>query len=893
MPANDSGHYLFLTVPAVLLLCFVTPAQAQNSAGEKLQEEIVVTGTRIKREASYQGGSQIVAMDRVQIDALGALAIADVLRNTPLNSYGSFSERSGSSAQSNADINLRGLGAQRTLVMIDGRRMVGSPNLGAAVTNINMIPMAAVERIDILADGASAIYGSDAVSGVVNMQMQKDFEGLQVNLRYGERSEDDGGEFGASLLGGFSSDRGNITFALETNRRDPIWDLDRSYTSPWTRDTNDNGVIEAYLDTDGYSHYGKSIWLYDVTTGFDRIRAATSCEPGNGFLGEVDADVDWGNPTDANLHTYCMYGYADVSANKAELDRVNTYLNAHYTLNDWAELYITSIISKVDSFGRFAPPAATWDDMPPDYADVPFDIDALLAEGAITDDFTLTGFYRWTNVGPRDNQVTDNQTDFTLGLRGDFTPRISYDAYVQTSQYTSKEFGYYYLSIPGLDYVLSQGIDPFSEAGAAAMSATTTQDNFTKMFKSFAQLQVGLGDWLDAGEVYGLIGVEHIDLEYQNRYDRNSEGGFVGGSAGNSSSGEREIFAAFMEYLVPLPAAVELSAAVRYDRYDDFGEQLSPTLALSWSASHDLVARARWGKGFRAPALDELYGPEIFSAEPATDQYTCFLNDIAPEDCSSSQFDTYYTTNAALQAEESETLSVGVNYQITPNLAVDIAAWDIQIDNVIVEPSAQDLFYAELAGVNLTPASGNYLDRSGGRVELYSRYVNQGELSTRGLDYQLNALIAAPVGHFYFDLLVAQTTSYKQTAYFGGPTQETNGYNLQPKYRGQARLGWTNDTHTLDLIVDQVGSSAQQNYVVVEDTDAYLARSDETLDAWRTLNVAYTYANDTWGKIKIGARNLTSEDPVLDRTGKYDPLHYDLYDNTGRVVYVDYTITLD
>ncbi len=871
------------------------PVLAQNPEDAADQEagpieEVFITGTRIKR-TEYQEGTQVVAIDREKIEALGSLIISDVLRSSPLNAYGSFSERSGSSAQSNATINLRGLGDERTLVMIDGRRMVGSPNMGASVTNVNMIPMSAVERVDILADGASAVYGSDAVAGVVNMQMRKDFEGLEFNIRHGERANDEGSEYGISLLGGVTGDRGNITFALEKNHRDPIFDRDRDYTASWTRDNNGNGVIDAYVDTDGYSIYGASIWLYDPDTEYDQILAATSCQEGNGFLGVVDADIDWGYPSDLNQNTYCMYDYAAVSANKAELDKTSVYVNGNYQLTDNMEFFSTALVSRVESFGRFAPPAATWDDMPADYSDVPFDIDELLDQGVIGENYSLTGFYRWTNIGNRDNYVTDTQFDFSAGLRGDFTSNISYEAYLQKSRYESKEFGYYYLSYPGLDYVLAEEIDPFSEEGAAAMSATTTQDNFSEMEKAYGHLQFGLGDWFGAGDVLALAGMEYIVLNYQNKYDRHSEAGLVGGSAGNSSEGERDIFAAFTEAVIPVTGNLEVNAALRYDSYDDFGTAVSPSLSAVWDVADAVKLTGRVGKGFRAPGLDQLYGPLTFSAESASDQLTCAQNNIPPDECGSSQYDTYFSTNPNLDAESSDSLSFGINWTALDNLIFDVTYWDITIEDVITQPLTQSVFYAEAAGFDFDPSTGTYVDRTGGRAVVYSSYVNQGELAAAGLDFEVSSWIDTGFGQFSTDLLITYTLDYKQAAYFGGPIQETAGFNLQPEIKGQWFIGWEMGSHAVDLVVDYVGPSSEQDFIAFNSSGgAYLDTSDKDLDSWTTVNLSYSFDADNWGRITLGGRNITNEDPVLDRTGKFDVTHYDLYDNTGRVLYVEYGI---
>ncbi|MES2826311.1 MAG: TonB-dependent receptor [Pseudomonadota bacterium] len=881
------------TLGATGLLQFFSPTVlAQVNQNDTTVEELVVTGSRIKR-SEYQSGGQVIQIDQQLIEATGALTIADVLRGSPLNAFGSFSERSGSSAQSNATINLRGLEDTRTLVMIDGRRMVGSPNLGASTTNINMIPMAAVERVEVLADGASAVYGSDAVAGVINIHLHENFDGLKFNLRQGNRANDDGSDFSASMLAGITTEQGNLTFAIEKSHRDAIYDSARGYTKASAKDVDGDGVIDAYIDTVGYSIYGSSIAIYDPDTGYDRIRAATGCTTSNNFLGPVDADIDWGAPSDLNENTYCMYGFANTSTNKAELDKTNIYLNYNRNLNEDTEFYARSILSRVESFGRFAPAAATWDNMPADYKDVPFDIPALQTAGLIGNNYELTGYYRWTNVGPRDNVITDTQLDTTFGLRGKLTGDISYEVYLQKSRYDTKEFGYYYLSYPGLEYVLNKNIDPFSAEGSLAMSAVTTQDNLSDMDKIYGQLQFGLGDWFGSGDVLALVGAERISLNYINKYDRSSEGGFVGGSSGNSAAGDRDINAAFGEAVIPLVNKVELNAAIRYDSYSDFGSATSPSLSATWAVTDTVKLRSRVGKGFRAPSLDQVYGATAFSAEPASDQFTCNKNGIAPEDCSTTQIDTYFYSNKDLDAEKSTSFSIGGNWAIFSDLSVDLSYWKVNIKDVIVQPQTQDVFYAEIAGYQFVPTTNTYIDRSKTKPIVHSSYVNNGELSASGLDLQINAGLDTGIGRFTSNLFMTHTLTYEQPGYFSGRLQDTAGFNLQPEIRMQLTLGWQLAQHSVDLVVDYIGPSSQQDFIAFDDSaTAFLDTSDKDLKSWTTMNLSYSFDADRWGKWKIGATNITNEDPVFDRNGQYEQTHYDLYDNTGRVMYLEYSIKM-
>lgn len=500
-----------------------------------------------------------------------------------------------------------------------------------------------------------------------------------------------------------------------------------------------------------------------------------------------------------------------------------------------------------------------------------------MADGTITDDYQLVGLYRWDNIGPRDNYVTDTQYDFTLGFRGDITDTVSYETYVQKSRYESKEFGYYYLSYLGLDYVLANGIDPFSPEGAAAMRATTTQDNYTDMSKIYGHVQFEGGDFFGAGNAIFLVGAEAFTIDYQNKYDSQSEAGLVGGSAGNSSSGDRDVAALFMEAVLPITDQIEVNAAARYDDYSDFGTNVAPSLSVSYAVTDTVSLRARAGKGFRAPSLSQLYGPTTFSAEYATD----------PVSGRSGQWNTYYSTNEDLDAETSTSLSVGGNWEFVDGWTLDIAYWNVEVEDVIITPSTQSILYAIAAGADLTdPSSGVYYEGTGAVRTFYSQSTNAGVLDVTGVDIELKGNFDTEVGLFSVSGLISHQLSYETDAYYEGPIQDISGFNLYPDIRAQVILGWSLGPHNVDLTIDYIGP--HDEFTDVTD-DGTLVKSGEDLDDWTTMNLSYRLDTDSYGSIKVGARNLTNEDPVLDLNGDYTTDHYSLYDNTGRVWYVEYT----
>ena len=337
---------LSLAISAALGALISLPALAQSPEyddDELILEEVVVTGSRIERTVNTQS-QEVVIFTAEDIVSSGDISVAEVLRSSTLNSFGSSSDIPLDGGQSTAQLDLRGVGSDRNLVVLNGRRTVGSPALdGSGAVNLNMIPFSAVDRIEIIADGASAVYGSDAVAGVTNIILKKNYEGLTFRARYGDRSEDDGTEESAAVLIGASNDRGNITFSLEYDKRDPIYDADRDYLRPKWGDFDGDGVIMGYVETHGVSYYGYTLFnpSYDPEIPYDPADPATwpltpgaDCSESGGFTGAISFEAVFGPDTGF----YCGYAYGLVATSRAGLERINTWVSADYQLTDSVEL---------------------------------------------------------------------------------------------------------------------------------------------------------------------------------------------------------------------------------------------------------------------------------------------------------------------------------------------------------------------------------------------------------------------------------------------------------------------------------------------------------------------------------------------------------------------------
>jgi len=844
------------------------PTFAAEEGAEEV-EKIEVTGSRIKR-SDLEGASPVTVITAADMQIEGNLTVADALRNSNLNSFGSFSERSGSSAQSQATIDLRGAGSERTLVLIDGKRFPGSPTLGGSSANLNAIPMAAVERIEILTDGASSVYGSDAMAGVVNVIMKKNYEGLTFNFGAGDRDRDEGinsKEF--SIVGGWQNDKGGVTFAVDTMRRDGISDGDREFTAPWATDLNGDGEINIYSETDGWSYYGANVkhpdtGLYQPSPLCDDLIA----QYGNDVFSHMSGDDIFGEGSDM-----CAYAYGNVSYNKASVQRNTVYVDADYDLTDDLEWFGRVMFTQNSSTGRYAPPAAAWNNMPANSPHNPYDVEAK-------------GYFRWVDIGTRDGNVDDYNQDFITGLRGelDFL-NATWEVYYHYNKADNKSMGEYYLSYSGLAYNEANGIDLGSEEGVANMKATTLQQGSAEFNQYNAGLNFDLFE-LPGGEVAHFIGMEYFETTYNEVYDAQSEAGLIGGSAGNSSSGEREVFAVFYEAILPVIDDVEVNIAGRYDDYSDFGGNFAPKVAVRWQALDSLVVRASYSEAFRAPGLDNLNAATTFSAYDGIDKPYCAEQGTPNSACPEKQYDSWVSANADLEPETSEYINLGLAWDITDDFGIKLDYFDLNIDNVIAERSITNVMSGIYDG-SLTPSDTFYVQRDPGQngkigpaSVIGTGYGNGSKMQISGIDLSFNGAVETSIGDFSVKWNNSFVQDYIVEVEGGGDAIDTAGWAGQPQLKSVFTTIYTVGDHSFSWNINYTDSTYATD-------DGEVAEGH--LDSWTLHNISYTLDVGSYGRVMLGVNNLFDEDPILSSEGKYeDP---SLYNNYGREYTARYSIS--
>lgn len=891
----------FYTLVAVAVLGFgALPVSAQDSDSDENAEEVeevIVTGSRIAR-SEYEGINPVTLITSEDIEASGQLNVSEVLRSTVQNTLGSTYEGFQNGAV-DANISLRGAGSSRTLVLLDGKRMPGSPKQSGAVANINVIPTAAIDRIEILTDGASAIYGGDASAGVVNIILKKDWDG--VTLRGGTTEPDmpGGKEDNFSLVAGGTGDRSSFVFSYEHQERNTIYWKDRWYTKSTGASAAD------YSDTTGISQ-GARTWINWDTFQYLPMAACINhplmVENGKIFYdGQYDGDAN------------CGYDYTQVGADDAsrKSDAISTSFT--YQINDTTEFSLRGTFSRVDGTSRFAPAVGTY------FVDAgQIDIIAptfLCSDGTsisssdgnypsfsgcqvtgVTDTNNVVpsptlglAYVRFTDNGNREMDSVADLFDIVAGFSGEMGA-WNYDFNMQFSNQLSNEYGYNYINSyayssaakqPGFDPSLQTWIDKYR------------QDTFERAENRFDSYFFGAGrDLSDDLSIY--LGYEYFEFDYESRYDAGRGGKNVIGSAGNSSSGSRDVGAFFVEALYVANADLEISASARQDDYSDFGTSSTYKLGGKWTVPNvdNLFVRASLGTSFIAPDMQSLYGADSESYQFARDYVACDAAGIAPTACPQRQYATYITSNAGLGAEESDNVNFGVVWKPAANHSISLDYYQITFENLISVITLQSMIDAERAGnlqavlnsvpsttrIALTRSASGQLSSSSALAS-YSPYINNSdsEFTLEGFDVKYSSYYEVGPGTLSVDL---DSTMYLEYASSDGVSKiDSVGAAGVPEWRANLFVNYDWSDYGVRAAYYYIPSTAETRV---------LGKLTGELSDVGYLDVSFKW-NTPWNSyLTMGVRNVTDEGVVLDSRLEYDRGLY-FMGHLGQVAYVNYT----
>ena len=832
-------------------------------------ERIEVTGSRIKR-TDIEGPSPVQSISKDDIANMGYDNLQQLLERMPVAGSGTFSTRGNnqdSTANGGAAVSLRGLGPDATLVLINGRRASISA-FAESITNsfvdINSIPVSAIERIDILKDGASAIYGSDAVAGVVNIILKKDIEGIEVNMGIGATEGPNYEEQTASLVWGTANENSHASIIIDYFKNSEL-----------------GGDEMGRFGTANQEPYG----------GMD-FRSSRGY-PGYFYVDGVKT-IDPDCPADrATASGSCLFDYGPYTLTIPAAERVGAIAQFDYTFSNDVTAFTEIAIQHNTSEAGGAPTPLDEDaqlTVPGTHPDNPFGQDIEI------------GRYRTVDAGPRRWDIESDTLRMVLGLKGQVND-WDWEASVQKGRSKSLQTGNRNQGWVRVDY-LQQEID----AGNYNPFGGTTNpdeviDRITTSLVRRGDSHLTAFDAHITGEAFTFnddpvmmaAGIEYRDEDVKDIPDDQFQRGLIFGTESVAAQASRDQWAAYVEFSIPLTEQLELQLAGRYDDYSDFGDTTNPKVAIRWNPHEDVTVRASWAEGFRAPSLSELLGQTAFSATRATDYKLCAQQGIAPLDCKSRQFDNLQLSNDQLGPEESTYINAGIVYSGVENLTVKVDYFDLEVTDLISAITVQDLMNADYAG-QLGNILGNYpnvsLNRdSEGRIDgdIVTQTANGAVRVRRGIDAEFGYKFEMDFGSLELKNVTTYLLDAEEDVYFGGPTQDFIGFAGQPDLKNQFTALVEIDDFSFTWTTDYTHETAEgQDLEVGEGTFTFVKEGN--VDSFIVHNISASYSMGDWGTISGGVRNLLEEEVKFDKNDQWISDNLYLAAHIGRESYIGYTI---
>lgn len=681
------------------LFSAATAAAAQDTPEPEATQvdEIVVVGSQI-RGAKVTAALPVTVVGEEQILASAATSGDDLIRSIPqmgdVTFNSSYLPASSNSARGDTgSVNLRGLGIGNTLVLLNGRRVVGHPTSQAnehlvpvLTYNTNAIPVTGLRRLEVLRDGAAAIYGADAVAGVINTVLRDDLNGLTVSAQYGGAEGTGMRETNFSAYGGrdFLDGRANLSAFLNYDQRTELSTTDQDYTASLDKRPLFAGTgYEGNTSLNGRSSL--TPWgLFRPTGGTVRLPGATSnltafsTQPssftGCGAALGSGLCLKSGTTVDSRL-------YSDSAAQgltvMPEVERLNVFVTGKYRLNDSVEAFgelgyyhaettawqapistLSSIVLTIPKTNYYNPFGAT---TLPGGAPNPNRLPGITAPAAGVD-LLLSG-YRFDDLGPIEVNVTNKQYRVLGGLRGEFAG-WDWESALLYSEASAEDISDN-ISTTALQRQLAlstpDAYNPFNGGdlnnpafGDGAPSSQAALDAIRQKMRRYTETTLALWDFkvsrpdlftLPAGDLGMAAGIEARRETQLDDRDPRIDGtitftdvsGAVYGDLINSSmnpdtKGDRNVYSAYAELAVPIVSPemnipfvhnLEAQIAGRYEHYSDFGDIAKPKVAVAWDLAEGLRLRGSWAQGFRAPNLEQINASIVTRSNSSTDWAYC------------------------------------------------------------------------------------------------------------------------------------------------------------------------------------------------------------------------------------------------------------------------------
>ncbi|PCJ51100.1 MAG: TonB-dependent receptor [Gammaproteobacteria bacterium] len=943
---------LSLIALAVVASLTYSVSAAENTEEKKDENTIIITGSHIKR-ASDINTLPITALSESEIENLGVSSGDELLRSIPQIGEVSFGAATGNGGVNDArgdvaSINLRGIGTGNTLTLLNGRRLVTHPGtqsenfVPVSTVNSNTLPVAGLRSLEVLRDGAAAIYGSDAVAGVVNYMLNTDYDGSKMSLTYGGSEGTPLTETTFNYITGFdfNEDKSHLTASFTYYDRNGMMASERAYSA--SHDLRDFSTLPAAFigDTQLDNRSTSTPWgeFSTSTLGTFHLQPDTQsgCE---------DSDAR-GNPTTAlNLTGVCVdrgstgrdirFDRGTTRSLVSDVDRLNLYGYLTHEINSDLEFFAEAIYYSATSKRtreqthnltaqrfRIADTAAF----------NPFGEEVLLRR------------YRAIDTGSRDIEVDNTSIRLLGGLNGawgdwDWETAALYSS-AETNDIARNRIraSAFQAAINNTD--INQAYNVFTGAdvnnpnvGDTTLNPQAVMDPFLVDVKRDSKTSLSLVDfsitnghlWNNwAGDIGAAFGIEFRHESFEDDRDALLDGStpfvdqitgielsgsdVLGSSPTPDSDGSRDIFSAYAEFLIPLLQTdtqyMELQVAARYENYSDVGDALKPKLALFYQPAEWVSFRASYSEGFRAPGLPQVTAEGVPRSNGLYDPVLDTTYGIV--DVRSGTTD--------LEPEDDVNTSYGVILTPMDNLTLTVDAWTIEQDGLVaILAGSSHLLYDSLLRSQGSSNPAVIRDVTTNEViQINNDYLNLGVRSIEGMDFSIAYDIETAIGEWGLTLNAANLTKFDQEAdpisalllaaqEAGDPSVPADRtvagagdliqQNGRPEWRYRVSLNWKHNawsagisTSFVDEVTDTSTTATVNGEVITLPVDSF-SRTNVYLD--------YKFDNNSYLKgtrIKFGVRNINDEEPPLADElahGYFGALH----SNRGRYFYLRATKT--
>lgn len=816
-------------------------AQSASPAAEPL-EEVVVVGSRIPQTQDQTLPITIITSQ--QLEQRGYATVQQALDALPQNSGGGFDQQLTykSFTPSAAALNLRDLGVGRALILLDGRRMPMFPvgfNGTDSFVDVSSIPIGAIERIEVLPDGASAIYGSDAMAGVVNIVLKKQVSN-EVSLRYGDTTQGGGAEKRVQLSGGAQADTSKVLLMLEYYQRDRMMYSQRERTRS-DRLGGANGAGPG-----SFSAFGYPGTFTDASES--NVQAAAGCIGSPGVVGGV-----------------CMFDRAPYREIWPDITALSGTAKFDQELTTNLSWFVSLMLRNNQ----------TKTQMEPQSVDALYDLGVVVPGNPYPNGSYLR---RLVELGPQRATFDTDAYVAVTGLTGRLTDRINWEFDVQSAQQSLRKTDYGQVLSSTLADAAAGDLD-FNGDGindplnltqripdSIAVQLEYRPVSLDESSQTVTSLQLN-GDLfsLPAGPAKFAATAEYIQEHYFNHTDPELVAGHVLANGGISGEGKRGHDGFGVELRLPLLSSLNLNVAGRYDGYhdqSDVGSAISPRISLEYRPLDGLLLHAAAGRSFRAPDLQRMFGGSTSGYQLLVDTPTCIANggtgrgDPNVPSCINSGYVAVTTgANRHLEEERGKNFSAGVAWRAA-QFETKLDYFAIDLRQLVQTPDAQFILDQSVSDSSYAAMiKRGQCQYTSVCMTIGPRNIAYKKVS--GLDFSVNnAWPETAIGRFSTGVSAAYLLKVEmRESAFRAPVDVLRDGQLgeATRLKGGVDLGWNRGQWASSIFVDYIGGFTPLNTTV-----------EKHLGSFTTVNWSVQYTLLPKSVVQLGVNNLFNRMPPVD-----------------------------